>query len=827
MASPGRVGTRSRLSLLVGAIAAFVALVSVAYADDIQNDLDGSADAVAEIMPLTQGGVSGTTQLAVVPRNGDGKNGCNLTGGSTLGLSVGSSNSAVATVSPTSLAFTSCGDVKTLTVTPQGLGSATITVAQTSNNTGATFNLAPATFTVNVSPPPNTPPVISVIGVSVGATYSKGSVPAATCQVSDDEDGNSSFAATLSPVSGPNAGDGIGQQTASCSYTDAGGITAAVSVTYVIVDPSPPSIAANVSGTLGDNGWYTSNVSLAWLVSEGESPGSLVKSGCVDASVSSDQGPTSYSCAATSAGGSADQVSVVIKRDASAPTINGSSNFAPNANGWSNANVIVSYTCEDALSGLASCSSPETIADEGDALSATGTAIDSAGNTASTTVGGIKIDKTAPTISGSASPAANVQGWNNTNVVVSFSCDDELSGLASCTPDQTLSSEGSALSASGTAVDKAGNSSTATVSGIKIDKTAPTISASRLPAPNANGWNNTDVTVSFDCADGLSGIASCAPNQTFSAEGAGFSATGAALDRADNSATTTLGGIKIDKTAPSVSATANKSAIDVAGTAWYKDGVTFTWSAGDERSGIATGPSPAASAFTTTGTGFSASSHATDRAGNTGAGSVSGVNVDATGPTAQFSGCPTSPLILGGPAPTITWTASDQGSGLATAATGSVDLTTSDVGTKTASSPAPQDNVGHTGTSAVCTYSVIYQWHGFFQPVDNNGVFNAVKAGQGIPLKFDLDGNRGLDILAAGYPKSSPVNCSGATSEDVLEETVTAGNSSLNYDAGVNPPVGQYIYVWKTDKSWAGTCRRLDLKLNDGTTHSALFAFKR
>ena len=33
----------------------------------------------------------------------------------------------------------------------------------------------------------------------------------------------------------------------------------------------------------------------------------------------------------------------------------------------------------------------------------------------------------------------------------------------------------------------------------------------------------------------------------------------------------------------------------------------------------------------------------------------------------------------------------------------------------------------------------------------------------------------------------------------------------------------QDIYVWKTDKAWAGTCRQLDVKLNDGTTHSAKF----
>ena len=302
---------------------------------------------------------------------------------------------------------------------------------------------------------------------------------------------------------------------------------------------------------------------------------------------------------------------------------------------------------------------------------------------------------------------------------------------------------------------------------------------------------------------------------------------GTALDKADNNSTTTVGGIKIDKTAPTVTATANKSPIDVAGTDWYKDGVIFTWSASDGGSGVATGPTPDASPFPATGTGFAASAQATDRAGNTGSGYVNGINVDASAPTAQFSGCPTSPLILGSAAPTITWAATDQGSGLASAASGSVALTTSTVGQKTASSPAPQDNVGHVGAAAVCTYSVIYQWRGFFQPVDNNGVFNAVKAGQGIPLKFDLDGNQGLDILASGYPKSTVVSCSGAANEDILEESSTAGSSGLNYDGTVNPPVGQYVYVWKSDKSWAGTCRRLDLKLVDGTTHSANFAFKR
>ena len=53
--------------------------------------------------------------------------------------------------------------------------------------------------------------------------------------------------------------------------------------------------------------------------------------------------------------------------------------------------------------------------------------------------------------------------------------------------------------------------------------------------------------------------------------------------------------------------------------------------------------------------------------------------------------------------------------------------------------------------------------------------------------------------------------------------TVTGGGSSLAYDATTQ----QYSYVWKTDKSWAGTCRVLTLTFTDGTTRSASFRFTR
>jgi hypothetical protein len=98
---------------------------------------------------------------------------------------------------------------------------------------------------------------------------------------------------------------------------------------------------------------------------------------------------------------------------------------------------------------------------------------------------------------------------------------------------------------------------------------------------------------------------------------------------------------------------------------------------------------------------------------------------------------------------------------------------------------------------------------------------NTVKVGQAIPIKFDLGEDYGLNIFAPGQPSSSLVAC-GLTAEDSIEETVNAGNSSLSYDA----ISGHYIYVWKTNTAWSGTCRTLVVKLNDGTYHKANFKFK-
>ena len=115
----------------------------------------------------------------------------------------------------------------------------------------------------------------------------------------------------------------------------------------------------------------------------------------------------------------------------------------------------------------------------------------------------------------------------------------------------------------------------------------------------------------------------------------------------------------------------------------------------------------------------------------------------------------------------------------------------------------------------------VYDFDGFFPPVDNHGL-NVVKAGRAIPVKFSLDGDHGLDIFEDSYPESVEIDSNEDPVVTTIEGTDTAGWSSLSYDAIAN----QYVYVWKTDKLWANTCRRLEVKLKDGTSHFANFKFK-
>jgi subtilisin family serine protease len=193
---------------------------------------------------------------------------------------------------------------------------------------------------------------------------------------------------------------------------------------------------------------------------------------------------------------------------------------------------------------------------------------------------------------------------------------------------------------------------------------------------------------------------------------------------------------------------------------------------------------------------------------------------DVTAPTVAVTGFANAQqFLLGAPLPTPGCSTSDVGSGVAREATVAVTGGPT-VGFFTATCSGARDRAGNTTPPVSSTYQVIFGWSDFAQPIDL-GAVNTVKAGSAVPVKFGLAGDQGLAVLAAGYPKVQQVACVSGALQDAIEETVTAGASSLTYQADS----GRYHYVWKTSKSLAGTCGRLEVKLIDGTSHVASFQF--
>ena len=98
-----------------------------------------------------------------------------------------------------------------------------------------------------------------------------------------------------------------------CGTTDALGTFAR------FVDPTPPVLVASIDGPLGDSGWYTGDVTVSWDVSDPQTPISA-QNGCETATVNTDTAGTTFTCVATSEGGTSKET-VTVKRDATSPTL--------------------------------------------------------------------------------------------------------------------------------------------------------------------------------------------------------------------------------------------------------------------------------------------------------------------------------------------------------------------------------------------------------------------------------------------------------------------------------------------------------------------------
>jgi hypothetical protein len=429
------------------------------------------------------------------------------------------------------------------------------------------------------------------------------------------------------------------------------------------IDTTAPSSSDTVVGPAGNNGYYTGDTSVDITGTDATSgvakihysadgaPWTSVDGATASIPFSGDGTHTVDYRAEDNAGNvEADTHTETVNIDGTAPTVD-----CDDADGsWHSDNVSIACTASDDGSGLAdtadaSFSLSTSVAEgdvDGDAATDSNVVYDAAGNSATAgPVTGNKIDRQNPTITGSASPAANGNGWNNTDVTVTFDCDDGVgSGIASCEPDPNtvLSGEGANQSVEGTATDNVSHTATATVSGINIDKTKPTISASATKADSSafvgGSWTNQDVTVHFTCADtGGSGLAgSCPADVAYSATGSYTSAAATVSDNADNvSDPSNQIVVNIDKIKPTVTITnTNADPTSLGSFVMPTYSVSDTGGSGVASSGtggLTGGTFPGLGTFTFTVTG------AKDNAGNV-ADTASSVPIHITSYGSAFNG---------------------------------------------------------------------------------------------------------------------------------------------------------------------------------------------
>jgi hypothetical protein len=161
-----------------------------------------------------------------------------------------------------------------------------------------------------------TPPVvIPTVTGTLGANGWYTSPVKVTWQEADQYSTITSQACPPTTISADTAG-----QTVSCTATDGAGLKTTQTVT-IKKDASLPSITPVVTGTQGANGWYTSNVTVAWKETGGVS--GITSAQCAQSSVNTDTAGTTFSCLAASGAGLQTTKSVTIKRDATPPVISG------------------------------------------------------------------------------------------------------------------------------------------------------------------------------------------------------------------------------------------------------------------------------------------------------------------------------------------------------------------------------------------------------------------------------------------------------------------------------------------------------------------------
>lgn len=408
---------------------------------------------------------------------------------------------------------------------------------------------------------------------------------------------------------------------------DHAGRQSATGVHRVTVDSILPSVDVVLSGTLGDDGWYRSEVAADVVASDAGS-GVVARTYSLDGSAHFSCGcPVSVSSngahvlnvtARDLAGNVGTKNDVAVKIDRTAPTTVATMSGTQGQGSWFVSAVTLSFTASDDLSGvrqiLASVDNGDyepvtsgslTVATDG-AHIVRYRAQDRAGNLEPVQERSFSIDTTPPVATHSLQGTPGEEGWYGSVVTVTLSGSDAGSGLAQLRYRLDGGSEVAyagpfQVAAEGLtdltyrAVDNASLSSEPSTAEIRIDTRAPSVAASATGTIGANGWYTTPASVTLVATDPEPGSGARAP--TYSLDGGAarpyegpvsvsgdgpHTITYAARDAAGNAGAQRTLRLSIDSTKPTA-----QILLQSLGTSPYTEPVGVEILAADATSGVA------------------------------------------------------------------------------------------------------------------------------------------------------------------------------------------------------------------------------------------------
>ena len=447
------------------------------------------------------------------------------------------------------------------------------------------------------------------------------------------------------------------------------GLSSATKSTTFAYDPTPPTANLALSGTLGAAGWYTSTAHASATGTDAVSGISTtqvsVDGGAWQASANLAEGTHTVSARAfDNAGNSTVTAAQTVKVDTTAPTVSASVTSGTQSGGWYVTAATITANASDATSGIAqvenrvdggvwSAGSSATVSTDG-VHTVDFRATDRAG-LQSTTPTSVKIDKTAPSVTITPSGTAGSNGWYTSAASLAISALDPLSGVASIeytldsgnwTPAGSLTLNEGDHTVQARSTDKAGNVSPVTTRNIKVDTTPPSLASSISGTSGNGGWYVSDLTVTSNATDAISGIAlvenrvdggdwSVGSSATLSSDGL-HSIDFRATDFAGLQSTTSAS-VKVDKAAPSIALTPSGT---LGGSGWYTNFTSVAISALDPLSGVASieysldGGNWVSGSSLALGDGIhTVQARAADKAGNLSPATTTNIKIDTTTPS--------------------------------------------------------------------------------------------------------------------------------------------------------------------------------------------------